>query len=345
MVSYKIEVRDNNGDVLGRFTTYRNLEFNKRLNNYGSCSFDILANDTKASSLVALRRYQVFIYRVENGEETLVWAGEQAMREGKLNTQKTNWVTIHCYDWLEQLNHRYTADEVTFTAEDAGQIAWSLIDTTQSDTDGDMGITEGTIEVTVDRDRTYFNQNIMEAIINLANVISGFDFEINDQKIFNVYGVKGEDKSDSIILKYGKNLTDCHIIDDFTQPGNRAIVLGEATGEDNLQRIERNDTDSQGNYGLREKLISEMDVSEIETLEDKGDAVLRKYATSLIQVDVDILKSSISVADFSLGDLISLKIQYGIYNIDETYRVFESIVKYDTDNTETLTLVLGTLNI
>lgn len=344
MVSYKIQVRDSNGDILGEFDTYRNLEFNKRLNNYGSCSFQVLDTDSKASSLVALRRYQVYIYRVVDGDDALVWAGEQAMREGELNIEKSNWITIHCYDWLEQLNHRYTADEVIFTDEDAGDIAFSLIDTTQGDTDGDLGITEGTIETTVDRDRTYFNQNIMDAIINLANVISGFDFEINDQKIFNVYGVKGSDKSDTIILEYGRNLTKCHIVEDFTQPGNRAIVLGEATGEDNLQRVERNDTDSQAIYGLREQLISEMDVSELDTLQDKGDAVIRKYATSLLQVDIDILKSSVAISDFSLGDLVSLKIQNGIYDIDEAYRVFEWHIQYDFDNTETLSLVLGTLN-
>jgi ReqiPepy6 Gp37-like protein len=344
MVTFRIKVRDQNGDELGEFDVYRSLKFNKRLNNYGQCSFEIPGNQEKASSLISLRRYSVYIYRTVDGTDTLVWSGEQAMREGTLENDGSNWVTIHCFTWLEQLNSRYTAAEVPFTSQDAGEIAWELIDTSQGLTGGDMGITEGTIIPTTDRDRTYYNQNIMEAIINLANVLSGFDFEITDAKIFNVYAIKGVDKTAEILLEYGVNMTSAHIIEDFVKPVNKAIVLGEAIGEDNLQRIERVDTDSRDLYGLRESTLSEMDVSEVESLEDKGDALLRKYSTQVLKVDMQLKKSFLSVTDFDIGDLIRLKIVNGIYNIDQTYRIFEYQVVYASDNTETLQLTLGTLN-
>jgi len=333
---------DQNNIFLGELQNFRNLKFGKRLNNYGSLSFEIPANDPKASSLVGLRKYGVWVYRVEDDVSTLVWSGEQAMREGNLDNEGNNWVRIYCYDWLELLNHRFTGVLKEFDGIDAGQIAWTLIEETQADSYGDLFITEGEIEATMDRDRKYYNQNIMEAIINLSDVLSGFDFEITDDMVFNVKTLIGEDKSDSILLEYGFNINRARIIEDFIQPANRAIVLGEAVDEDDIQRVERNDTDLQAINKLRESVISEMDVSDVYSLQEKGDSLLRKYGTALLKLDIDLLKSSTpNITDFSLGDVIKIKIENGVYDIDEEYRIYEWEVEYDDNNVEKLSLVLG----
>jgi hypothetical protein len=336
-MDYKILVKDSSNITIGEFDTFRNLKFGKRLNNYSNCSFDIPVNDLKAASLVSLRRYTVWIYR----DDDLVWSGEQALREGNLTNQGNNWATIHCFDWLEQLNSRYTDDYRRFDVVDASEIAWTLIDETQTQTNGSLGITEGTLEETMDRDRSYYNQNIYEAIINLSNVYYGFDFEITNNKVFNTYVFKGEDKTNDVIFQYGKNITSARIIEDFVRITNRAIVLGEVDGEDSLQRIERNDTTSQGLYKIREYLINEMNITELDTFEEKGDSLLRKYKSPLFKIDIDLAKSSVSIVDFSVGDAIKLKIQTGIYDIDSDYRVYEWEISYGTDNTEILSLVLG----
>lgn len=341
MVKYKIKVKDSSGNLLGEFPIYRNLSFGKRLSNYGEASFEVPVSDTRVNSLVALRQYTIEIHREEDGVSNLVWAGEQALRKGTLDVKKNNWAEIFSYTWFEQLSSRYTTAERIFTGVDQGLIAWTLIDETQSDTEGDLGITEGTIEETIERDRKYYNNNIMEMIINLSNVLGGFDFEITDLKAFNAASVIGVDRTDSIVLRYGVNIQECTIVEDFTKPVNRAIVLGEATGEDNLQRVEREDAPSMALYGLREDVESQMDVSEIETLEDTGDAMLRKYKSRLFKVDAKILPSSLKVTDFALGDMVRLIIQDGVYDIDETYRIFEYSLELDALNKETLKLVLG----
>jgi hypothetical protein len=334
---YKIIVKNNAGVTLGQFDTFKDLTFGKRLNNYGECSFAIPVNSSKAASLIALRRYTVWIYR----DDDLVWSGEQALRNGKLDNRGNNWATIYNFDWLEQLNSRYTDDYRRFDVVDASEIAWTLIDETQTQTNGSFGITEGTLEETMDRDRSYYNQNIYEAIINLSNVYYGFDFEITNNKVFNTYVFKGEDKTNDVIFQYGKNITSARIIEDFVRITNRAIVLGEVDGEDSLQRIERNDTTSQGLYKIREYLINEMNITELDTFEEKGDSLLRKYKSPLFKIDIDLAKSNVSIVDFSVGDAIKLKIQTGIYDIDSDYRVYEWEISYGTDNTEILSLVLG----
>lgn len=347
MIDYKIKVKNPDDVLIGEFDTYRNLTLVKRLNNYGVCSFEIPVDDDKATTLVALRRFTTWVYRVDDDGEVLVWSGEQALRRGKLGTDNNNWVEIISYDWTEQLNSRFTAAEVTYTATDAGEIAWQLIDTTQTQTNGDLGITEGDIEATMDRDRTYFNQNIMEAIINLSGVLSGFDFEISNDRAFNVYVSKGIDRTDSVIFEYGFNIKTVDIIEDFTAPVNRGIVLGQVVDADNLIREERNDTVLQDLYGIREYVQSEMDVSETETLEEKGDALIRKYGTALLKLDMELLpqgsgrSGTSSIDDFSLGDTIRIIINSGFYDLDKEYRIFEWELKFDDDNVEKLKLILG----
>jgi hypothetical protein len=185
----------------------------------------------------------------------------------------------------------------------------------------------------------------MEAIIGLSDVQDGFDFEITDEdKEFNTYIVKGEDKTDSIVLEYGKghNIDTVKIIEDFTHPSNRAIVLGEVIGEETLQRIERNDTSSQSEYLLREYMTSENEASELANFQDKGDAINQKYGQPLSKLDVKLTKgSNPSITEFDVGDTVIARILSGIYDINEDYRVFEWQVEVDSDDAEQLSLVLG----
>ncbi len=346
MVEYTIKIKNQNGDFVGEFETFRNLKFSKNLNSYGACSFEIPVSDTKAGLFIVPRRYCIYVYRRENNEYEgdLVWAGEQVLRYGHLKADQDDWVEVYCYTWFEQLYHRFTAQYVQYDQIDAGQIAWDLIDTTQNDPCGcgDLGITEGTIEATMDRDRQYYNQNIGEAIVNLANVISGFDFEITDDKEFNVYPVKGTDKSEDIVFQLGMNVKEMDIKEDFVNTTNRAIVLGEATDETDLQRIERENEDFMHTYGLRESLLSEMDIADLATLEDRGDALLRKYQLPLMTLDMGILESSApNITNFELGDLIRVVAQKGFYDINKDYRVFGYEVSLGDKNEESLKLILG----
>lgn len=344
-MKYRIIIKDGAGVPLGEFKIFRKLTMNKRLNNYGTASFEIPADDPKANSLIALRVYTVHIYRIDDdASELLLWAGEQAIRDGNLNDKGNNWCKITCFDWFEQLFSRYTSAEVTYSSTDAGEIAWSLIDTTQGESDGDFGITEGVIEATQSRDRTYNNQNIGEAIINLANVINGFDFEINTSRVFNVSENIGVDRT-NLVLEYGRNIQSIDITEDFSFPVNRAIILGDSGDYQVPLRVERDDAVSQGIYKLREGLLNEMNVSETDTLQEKGDALLRKRGEALFRTSMTLIPSSSpTIADFALGDVITLKVINGVYNIEEFFRIYEWTVVFTENDTEELDLVLGNFN-
>ena len=48
-----------------------------------------------------------------------------------------------------------------------------------------------------------------------------------------------------------------------------------------------------------------------------------------------------TIDDFALGDIITLIVQRGTYDIKEPFRVYEWEVVYNDDNTETLKLTLS----
>ena len=171
---------------------------------------------------------------------------------------------------------------------------------------------------------------------------SGYDFEITNEKVFNVYSIKGVDRSNEIVLEYGKNVDSMHVIEDFTHPSNRAIVLGEVIGETTIQRVDTDDIVSQETYKLREYVDTESEPSEPGTFSDVGEAINRKYGSALFRVDVKLVRGSDpSINDFDLGDVVKIIAKKGIYNINEEYRVFEWEIQYASDNTETLTILLG----
>jgi hypothetical protein len=106
-----------------------------------------------------------------------------------------------------------------FLATDAGQIAKALLDLSTG-----TGLVTGTIEATKNRDRTYVYANIGQAIIDLTNVLDGFDFDVAPTNggstlgIFNVYAKQGVDRP-AAKFEYGeKTLGNCSSMHRQTLP-------------------------------------------------------------------------------------------------------------------------------
>lgn len=336
MAEFKVEVRNPEDKIIGEFDSFKKVEFGKRLNNYGTATLTFPISNSRAGSLYAARRNTIWIYR----DKVLRWAGEMALRKGNMKTDGNDTVSIYCFDWLEQFRNRKTAKEVVYTQVDQGEIFWDQIDKSQQKPNGDFGIRRGTITPTKKRNRKYYSDEIMELGINLSNVIDGFDFEITNSRLFNIYPTIGVYRGDSFQLEHGRNMHVTEVIEDFTNPVNRAIVLGDAIGQEQLTRVESDAPTEQQLYKLREDIHSELTISEEETFEEKGDAMLQKFKTPLIKLNVNIMPT-VNISQFALGDTIPIIFQRGFYNIVENYRVYEWKLTFDSNNQEKLSVIFG----
>lgn len=321
--TYQILVRDKAGNLLGEINDWHNLSFSDRLNNYGICQFEIPARSPDLINSISLRRYEVLVLR----DGQVVWSGEQAQRSVKLEANSPQMVTITAYTFVEQLLHMVTPEYVRFEQIDQGLILKALVDYYQSLPGGNFGFTFDTIVPTKSRDQEYSNYEILNAFINMSNRISGIDFWIDEDKVIHIVPLRGTDLSKQVILEYGTNFLNVQIDEDFSTPANEAIVLGAGFGAEQ-KKGGFLDTAARDIYGLRQRVVSEIDVSEIETLNDKGEAFVSKYKTALRSIQgVQIPKTQPEFGSFHIGDSIGQKVKEGTYNIDAKFRVYGYEVK------------------
>ncbi len=335
--TYSIVVRDKSSNYLGEFTNWTNLRFSERMNNYGSCSFSAPVISEELEHLVSMRRYETIVRR--NGVD--VWAGEQTNRYGSLSVDSPNFITITSHTFEEMLNSMYTPRFVRYENEDEGDILKDLVDTFQAQTNGNLGLTFGTYLTGTNRDREYNTDNILEAFINMSNVLNGPDFYITKNKQINIVKHRGIDKSKNIMLEWKTNIKSISISEDFSTPTTKATVLGAGFGSEQLIHSETNVPLSEV-YGLREQRSSEVDVSIQSTLEAKAQALIRKYKQPLQTIQISQVPSTVpDFGSIGLGDSIKIRVDEGFYNIDNTYRVYGYDVSIDKDGKESIEYIIG----
>ncbi len=324
MTNYEIQIKDLDGNVKGVFTNFTGLEFSHTLNREGYCKFTVSLSDDKVDgNMIQVGKREVYVYR----EGTRVWGGIMTMVDGSLTPNQDN-MTVYAKGFMEYFKARYTDDSRIFSATDAGAIAWTLIDESQTLTNGDFGITEGTIETSVNRDRTYEYKNIYDAIVQLSEVQNGFDFEITAAKEFNVYyPQRGDDLSDSQIFKWGKNIKEVkRFLHDFSEPVNEVTVLG--TG---LATATRTASQSKTDYNLRQLIYPYKDVEGVSFLEAKGDEILNRFARPNREYEiVQIPESYPTYGVVQMGDWVRIEVAYGNYlEIADVVRINQMIINVD----------------
>ena len=232
-------------------------------------------------------------------------------------------LSITFKNWLAYFQRRLITK--TYSADDAGAIAWDIINTSQLVANGDIGITQGSIATTVNRDRAYVNDEVALSLTRLsANEIEGgFDFEISDEKVFTVYSSKGTSKP--AITFDDINVKNWRI--DYTVGlalTNSVTVLGNAISE------VRNSTGGQKAiwYVLEEK-ANYSSVIEASTLQAHGDSLLSQKEDVTRIPNITIVNINYDITDYDLGDSVTVRLG-GI--IDSLYRIKGKIISVTTSD-------------
>lgn len=168
-------------------------------------------------------------------------------------------------------------------------------------------IAAGDIEPTKTRDRSYpIGTNRGEAIVNLTNVLDGFDFEVvpvdNGTILgdFTVYARQGSDRADATFHYGPRTLANCRGLRRETiPPANFVRVIGG-----NGLVGQKYDAASIAKYDRWEYLESAGDVSEQATLDDKAQALVRPDPIKVIRFTPDPENAPRPWDDFWLGDSV-----------------------------------------
>jgi len=344
---YQLFVKDLANDRIYELP-YSSLSFIEELNKGSDARFslDYLAVEEIAD------KYSTDPLFVFSGGKREIWIQKEGTKIfyglvsdfqiNKNESGETN-ISVAAVDFITILSKRRTGAKREFSATDAGLIAWTLIDESQ-DSDpyySDLGITQGTIQTSVDRDRTFRFADIQYEIWQMSNenLKNGFDFGINTSKQFNVYyPTKGSQREniyfdDQNILswEYRKPL--------IMSLTNKVHVLGEGVNDDRIYETRTSSTTYRETFGLLEGILSETDVKESQTLQDRGDKFLEDNQAPLVQLTIRHEDGAPDILDYEVGD--SLKINLPELDIDNSYkRVYKRTIDIDGSQKAVISLSL-----
>lgn len=254
------------------------------------------------------------------------------------NLQKDNKGTlkldIASVGFFSLLIKRRTGVKRVFTNTDAGQIAKTLIDESQTSNNpfSDFGITFGTIQASVNRDRTFRFANIKQEITQMSNnnLKNGFDFDIDNSKVFNVFfPQKGGDRP-NIVLD-NQNILSWGIRKPLVLSlSNKVHVIG-AGFDDNVLFVTRNSPDDyKATFKLLEDALSERQIITTETLNDKGDRFLSDHQAPILGFTLTHLDGQPNILDYEVGDSLKVNIEeLGIINTFK--RIFRRSLRIDSN--------------
>lgn len=236
-------------------------------------------------------------------------------------------ISLDCRGFFGLLEKRYTDNSLSYTNTDSADIAWNLINYTQGLTYGNLGITRGSHPATKNRDRTDLRyKNIAEVIRKMSSseVKDGYDFNIDQDKKFNIFYPKGSIKN--IYLDSDFNMQSYQISKTFIDGMvNQVYVIGSGQDETNQLVVTRDSDNSyKSAFFLLQNVINESDVSIQTTLEDKGDRYLDVYESPRLTISIVLNVDNPSILDYSVGDWLHVKIADN--GVNDVYRLTKRAV-------------------
>jgi len=349
--NWTFKIKDADGNLIANLLGAKKRKIKIGLNKAGEASFVYELEELHdladklgytVNSLIGLGRHTLECSR----GDTTYFAGQIIEMKKDLNADSAQ-VEIKGLGFFWLLGTRYVGidEDKEYTDIDAGSIAWDLIDTVQSEPYGDFGITQGTIQTSLNRTISFSRKSVKEAIEELAIAENGFDFEITHDKVFNVYyPQKGSDISESIVFRYPSN----HVISikeirDASELANSVFAIGSGFGLEEVN-VERDNVDSQMIFGKREKILPIKDMPNATVLGDIADQYVNMFGQIIPYYKIKFINSDDFVpnlGDFNLGDRVGLKINEDYFEIDQSFRVFEIVITIQDNDLEMVDLVVG----
>lgn len=313
--------------------TYTNV-----LNGPGSLEFSLPISATICTEAnFAVGNREVHLYR----DSTLVWTGALISADASQRA-----VRFSCLGFWHLLRKRLVVSDLYYKATEQLDIAWNLINHTQTQTSGNLGITRySTTASGVTRTAVYCIENravVADAIEQFAGASDGFDFEITTTKQFRTYYPRRSNAS-------GISLSTASTIQDFSMVRDATDLVTEVTSTIDAKTcnlptvITATDATAKTTYGLLQTGISENseDSAFLQGLVNE-ELRINKQPTLRMNVGLDSLYPNTPAAtSFAIGDVISVTANRGFVNLsNQSCRIVEMSVSLKPNGRELINLGL-----
>lgn len=286
--------------------------------------------------------------------DLIVMFGPQIMFGGRVvPTQDTltaaaHRLTVTAYDYREVLRRRAVlpGDTITWTSVDQSTIAWNMIQATQARPGGDLGIARGLGQATgVARTQTItLGDYIGDDITALAKLNNGFEWQITpygvaDLRLDIFYPQQGTGRG--VVLQYGDGRVSS--ITRAVDPSTFAscvYVTGNSTRSLTAAHLEAADIATRPEQRW-DTVIGTQDNTQT-TLNDDAAFQLNALQNVTPSYTVTCYPGTWGgPSDIWLGDPVTVVIDSGRLDVQDTLRVVEMAFDIGPDDVETLTLTIG----
>lgn len=285
--------------------------------------------------------------------EVRIRRGNKYLCGGQLNyaypyvSPQSQTLTLKATGFLNLFNDRVTGTtnagtvQETWTATDGSLIASGLIMQSQAKTNGDFGITLGTIATTGPLNRNYSSSVIKNSLQDLTTRQSNsLDFNFTYDKKFNTYTAIGNNRPD-VLFEYPNNITSIGAPIDATSLQNVILAKGQGNGSAGAA-VEADNISSQLNYKLRENIVlSNANDDSDGSLTDAAQAELAAWAFPFEIPDLNINGNLAPfITDYGIGDRVRVRVKgiQSMAHIDGLYRIEAITLIVDEQDNETITL-------
>ena len=249
-------------------------------------------------------------------------------------------ISVSCTGYLNLFKDRYLT--TSFTGQERCAVAGALITQAQAVTNGNVGVTLAAGQYstgTTDDVRTYTQQNVKDALQNLAALTDGrFDFAFGYDKKFYTYGQIGSERTDLAFVYGGpaSNMIAFYEENSATSLYNEILALGSGFGPDQISST-ADDNVSQLNNFLRQNISQHNSVEDQATLDQDAATDLAQAKDLLDLPQVSISGKELEGVPFlSVGDRIPLRFEDHPYltALNGTYRIEKFAVTLDDNDFE-----------
>lgn len=347
---------NDNSTLLAVLDGARKLAFRQELMAPGSGSFEIHADDAKATSTnlqygnIVRVRYNgsdVFAFVIERREETLVDGGEEGSRLIQISGRGLLALLDYAVVYPSSLANVYTVER-SFASKSLAYIFKTLLDEAQAR--GWSGLTETFSTTTTTPGspqlpllltmyaRTWADSHtfFLRAGMTLLDValqfqdLGGIAFEASPDGDLNAYATIGSDKSGNVRLRAGLNILNAR------RSGSAINLANAMVGEGQYILDEDTDATSISDYGRRETYVQIRNVNSSSELAAFNAAYIGTSADPVETLELVVTETPTPWLDYVVGDTVQVIIPGG--GINTGYRIRALTAEQQDDGTTTLTL-------
>ena len=252
-------------------------------------------------------------------------------------------VSVSSSDYRSLLNRRITWTDLAYTQTEQTALGFALITYAQQRNGGDLGITRGVLQTSdVLRDRTYpAGSNILKILDELSNVVTGFEWEIDQWRKFNVWNpFRGT--STTVIAAHGSNVNSITRQTDPSTYANAVRSSGAtgvtAAGVELASLADVANPLPQGRFDLQE---GNTDVTTYAVLLEGAQGKLASMSALNPSYTLQMTPGTWSYDSIHLGDTIRVVVRSGRLDINELQRVQGIALKVGSDGVQRYTLTVG----